>query len=419
MGATMRISWKTLALACSLIVTTASSAGAADVIFPSWQWGESANAKFLGELKQRFETKYPGDKVQGVTVPFDGFFDKQMSEVKAGSPPDIVTLFDADMAAYAKAGLLEPLDKYLASAGVKLSQLIGVHKLAVVDGHIYGIVFQQNPRALIMNGTMLRNAGLAVPRTLDDLYSDIKALRDPIKHTFGFASLATSGSSQDEYLAIAPVVFGFGGQFFTAGKPTANSPQTIAALTFLKKLYDENLVPRVASNTSRQMFIDGKLAMQINGPYLVGFTEQQNKATFQAIETTPLPLPGNRTIAVSVFLAMPKAAAHKDTAGRLIETLLEPDMQRQVIEIVKALPAVNGSVPPQFEAQNPWFAAFAQAGKSAVSFAPEGVEQYGPELYNIIGPAVDDILFNGQPVTQVADRLQHDLEKFLADKNAK
>jgi ABC-type glycerol-3-phosphate transport system substrate-binding protein len=68
MGATMRISWKTFALACSLIFTTASSAGAADVVFPSWQWGESANAKFLGELKQRFETKYPGDKVQGVTV---------------------------------------------------------------------------------------------------------------------------------------------------------------------------------------------------------------------------------------------------------------------------------------------------------------------------------------------------------------
>lgn len=407
-----------LLLAMGCAISLSGAAGAVEVTYPTWQWGESANAAFLNEAKAEFEKENPGDTIKPSSPPYDGFFDKQYSEVRAGSPSDIVTLFNPDMAAYLRADLLEPLDKYLEAAGVSFDQLNSLHKEATKDGHIYGVTFQVNPRALIVNGQMLKDAGISMPTNVDEFVEALKTLRNPAKQQFGFASWATSGSAQDLYLETAPIVYGFGGQWFKDGQPTANSPETIAALKFIKQLYVEGLVPRVDSDTSRQMFIDGKVAMQINGPYLVGFTAEQNKATFEQIETTTLPLPGNRTTAVAVFLGIPKAGKNKDAAGRFLATLLKPEMQRKVVEIIRAIPAVKGSTPADFEAQNPWFSAFVKAAEISVSFAPQGMEEHGPEIYHIIGPAIEEMLFNDKDVEQTANDLQGELENFVAEKKA-
>ena len=58
------------------------------------------------------------------------------------------------------------------------------------------------------------------------------------------------------------IVVGFGGGFFKDGKPSANAPETVAALKFIKGLYDEQLIPRgMEPNAYRQMFAQGKVAM--------------------------------------------------------------------------------------------------------------------------------------------------------------
>ncbi|MEI8703458.1 ABC transporter substrate-binding protein [Mesorhizobium sp. ISC15] len=407
-----------LAMGCAITFSICGAAGAADVAFPSWQWGESANAAILNKIKADFEKTNSGDTIKSINIPYEGFFDKQYSEVRAGSPSEIVTLFDPDMASYVKQGLLEPLDKYLELAGVSLDQLSVSHKIAIKDGHIYGVAFQTNPRALLVNKKLFRDAGLSMPTNLDEFLAAIKKLRIPAKQQFGFSSLSTSGPSQDAYLTTAPIVLGFGGSWFKAGKPTANDAMTIAALRFIKEVYDDGLVPRVDSRAAQQLFVDGKIASFINGPFLVGFAAEQNKETYKNIDATTPPFPGKQSAAVTVFLGIPKTAKNKDAAGRFIATMLKPEMQKGIIETVKGLPAVKGSIPAGFVDQNPWYSAFVEAGDHAVSYAPEGVEEYGPEIYNIIGPAIEDILFNNKDVQQTANDLQAELEKFVADKKA-
>ncbi|MES0057211.1 sugar ABC transporter substrate-binding protein [Mesorhizobium sp. M0078] len=407
-----------LAVSCAVAMGFCGAAGAAEVSFPSWQWGESSNAALLNKIKGEFEKNNPQDKLTPINIPYEGFFDKQFSEVRSGSPSDIVTLFDPDVASYVKQGLLEPLDKYLKIAGISADQLSASHKIAIKDGHVFGIAFQTNPRALLVNGKLLKDAGLSMPTNLDEFLAAIEKLRDPAKQQFGFYSLSTSGPAQDAYLQTVPIVLGFGGSWFKEGKPTANNPQTIAALKFIKKVYDDGLVPRIDSRAAQQLFVDGKIASFIVGPFLVGFAAEQNKETYENIEATIPPFPGEQSASVTVFLGIPTAAKNKDSAGRFIATLLEPEMQKSVVEIVKALPAVKGSIPAGFLDQNPWFKAFVKAGDRAVSYAPEGMEEYGPEIYNIIGPGIEDILFNGKDVEQTANDLQGELEKFVADKKA-
>ncbi|MER9177569.1 sugar ABC transporter substrate-binding protein [Mesorhizobium sp. M0955] len=407
-----------LAMGYAIALGVCGAAEAAEVTYPSWQWGESANAALLNKVKEKFEKDNPGDTLRSISVPYDGFFDKQYSEVRAGSPAEIVSLFDPEMASYVKQDLLEPLDQYLAMAGVSPDQLSASHKIAIRNGHVYGVAFQTNPRALLVNGKLLKDAGMAMPTNLDEFLAALKKLRDPAKQQFGFYSLSTSGPAQDAYLQTAPIILGFGGSWFKAGQPTASDPKTIAALRFIKKVYDDGFVPRVDSRAAQQMFIDGKIASFIVGPFLVGFAAEQNKATYENIEATIPPFPGKQAAAVTVFLGIPKAAKNKDAAGRFIATLLKPEMQRSVVEIIKALPAVKGSIPTGFVDQNPWFRAFVEAGDHAVSYAPEGMEEYGPEIYNLIGPAIEDILFNNADVERAANDLQTELEKFVSGKKA-
>ncbi|WP_292253683.1 sugar ABC transporter substrate-binding protein [Mesorhizobium sp.] len=418
MTITVNVTGLSLMMGCAIALGLSGTAGAAEVAYPSWQWGESANAALLNNVRQEFEKDSSGDTVRPISVPYEGFFDKQYSEVRAGSPSDIVSLFDPEMASYIKQGLLEPLDKYLEMAGVSPDQLSVSHKVAIKDGHVYGVAFQTNPRALLVNGKLLRDAGVSVPTNLDEFLAAIDKLRNPAKQQFGFYSLSASGPAQDAYLQTAPIILGFGGGWFKAGEPTADSPETIAALKFIKKVYDDGLVPRVDSRAAQQMFIDGRIATFIVGPFLVGFAAEQNKETYENIEATIPPFPGKQAAAVTTFLGVPNAAKNKDAAGRFIATLLKPEMQESIVEIVKALPAVKGSIPASFVDRNPWFGAFVEAGDHAVSYAPEGMEEYGPEIYNIIGPAIEEILFNNRDIEQTLKELQAELEQFVAEKNA-
>lgn len=408
-----------LVMGCVIGLGTCGAASADEVAFPTWWWGESAPIALLKKATTEFEKDNPGDTIKPIKLPYEGFLDRQYSEVRAGNPADFVTLFSLDMAAYLKADLLEPLDKYVAAAGVSLDQLNPGHKHAMKDGHIYGITLGFNPSALMINGQMLRDAGVSIPKNVDELLDAARKLRNPAKQEFGFYSPSTPAASQETYINAARFIYGFGGAWFEGGKPTANSPETIAALKFIKQLYDENLVPRVNETAAQQMFIDGKIAMYPVGPYLAGLAAEQNETTYKNIETATLPFPGKRTTVTPFFIAVPKAAKNKDAAGRFITTLLKPEIQEGFAEIVTTLPAVKGSVPEDFLNKNSWFRAYIEAGEQAVSSSPEGMEEYGPEIFNIIAPSIEEILFNNEDVEQNANQLQIELEEFVAQRKSK
>src|SRR5215831_13823807 len=151
-------------------------ARAADITWPSHQWGEANNAPVMLELKKLFEQENPGNTVQNITVPQAVFFDKQFADISAGNPADVATMYDADIRAYIEANLLEPLDAYYAAAGIAIDKLIPTRTLAQKDGKIYGVPFQINARALFINERLLQEVGLQPPKDLAEFQSAIRKL---------------------------------------------------------------------------------------------------------------------------------------------------------------------------------------------------------------------------------------------------
>ncbi len=407
-----------------VLVALLLSAGAAlagaptEIVYPSFMWGEQWNAMFLNELKQGFEKENPGVVVNGINVPISAFWDKQYADVTAGNPPDILTLFDPDIVAYMDADLLEPLNPYLEKVGFSADSFVPAAKLAMRGNTILGVPMQVNSRALLYNEGVLKQAKLDVPKTTDEFYRALQSLRDPAKQQFGFAAFSKPGAANLVYIEISPVTIGMGGGFFANGKPRVTDPEMVGALKFYKKIYDEGLIPRgVDTSVYRQMFIQGKIGMYASGGFMVGGVEAGNPETFKQIRTADIPFKQGRSFTLSSFLAIPKRAAHKEQAAKLLMTMLQDRWQHRVVEIIKAYPARKGMVPDKFKADNPWFAAFERAALTSKSYAPEGAERYGPEIMKIIATHMEDMLFKGVEAEQMAKELQAELDKFIASKH--
>jgi ABC-type glycerol-3-phosphate transport system substrate-binding protein len=156
--------------------------------------------------------------------------------------------------------------------------------------------------------------------------------------------------------------------------------------------------------------------MYATGPFIAGIVAKENKETYANLRAVPLPLPGKTTMAVTVFLAVPKAAKNKDLAAKLIMRLLKDDMQSLIVTVGKTFPGRPGFVPVNFVAENPWFKAVEEASLSAKTYAPDGAEQYGAEVVKIVGEHIEAMLFKNVPAEQTGENLQRALEEFVVAK---
>ncbi len=406
-----------LALIGSALAAFLGTASAQVIDYPSYHWSEPTYGGFLKELKADFEAANPGVTIKDTFIPYGSYVDQMYVDITSGQAPDVLTSLDPDFKRYVDADLLEPLNPYLEAAGVKLEDFIAPEQLAVKDGKIYGIVFVTNPRALFVNKAMVEKAGLPLPTDLAAFTEVTEKLRDPATQTFGLALAAHSGAPGQQYLEYGPLFASFGAKFFTDGKPSADTPEMLKALGFYKMVVDKGLVPKGSKfEVFRPMFVNGKIAMYVAGPFMAGLTAAGNKETYANLVTLPLNLGPGKPVTVTNFLAIPKGAKNKDLAAKLLMTMLQDKYQGRMVELIKAIPGRKGMVPASFVAENPWFKTFSDIAGTAVSYAPEGVEQYGSDIIAIIGRHMEAMLFAGVSAEDTQKALQEDLTEFMASK---
>ncbi|TIU42717.1 sugar ABC transporter substrate-binding protein [Mesorhizobium sp.] len=399
------------------LVLASSVSHAASIQWPSFLWNDPGLAPALKELKSTFEQENPEDHINSVLIPVSTFWDKQFADVSNGNPPDIGTFYDSDVRNYIEQGLLEPLDNYLSAASIDRSSFVPTASLGQKDGHVYAVPVVVNARALFYNDKLFRDAGIEPPKDARTFLDAAKTLRKPEAQQFGFATASKPGNASLNFIETSPLIVGFGGGYFKDGKPSANSPETIAALRFYKQLFDENLIPRgVETGVYRDMFAHGKVGMYATGSFIASVVEGADKDVYKDLRATPLPFPGGQTVSVTVFLGVPKGAKNKDAAAAVLMRMLKSDFQLRIAQIGKAYPGRVNMLPRTFFDQNPWFKAFENASLTAHSYAPDGVEQYGPEIIKIVSEGLENMLFQGVSPEETANNLQQKLTDFIATK---
>lgn len=280
---------------------------------------------------QELCSKY-GKPVKVLGVPFEGLKNKVLVATPAGQGPDVIVGPQDWLGVFSAAGLLEPLPESLV-APLKQEVLPVALDGVTYDGKVYAY-------PILLDGlALLRNPELAPrsPKTIEEL-------RDYA------VDLQKDGKIKGFYFDLRELYFAWpffsanGAKVFRNGlEPGLTGPEGVQACLYLKSLRDQNLIPLGAQNDfAKSWFLDGKLAMTLNGPWFLG--DLRAKKTPYVIEPVP---PGSHPAASFIGvngLMVNQLSPRKQDAFPLVEFLGNKDCQ-----VTMAL--ASGRVPARRDAQ--------------------------------------------------------------------
>lgn len=220
------------------------------------QWGELLDA--CGERA--------GVEVEHRSVPAAQLMPTVLRQASSRTLPDLLMLDNPDVQQIARAGALIPLERY----GVDTRGYTkGILAAGTYEGRVYGLAPAVNTVVLFYNEDMLDEAGVAVPRTWDELRAAAAALTRPGR--YGLA-LDADASFESSYQFL-PFLWSNGGK-----ETELDSPQAAQALQLWTDLVADGSVSRSALTWNQadvhDQFAAGKAAMMINGPWRISALEE-------------------------------------------------------------------------------------------------------------------------------------------------
>jgi len=405
------------AAACSSSSSSRSGGGSGGqtLAFPSFVWHgtDGPDGLIYDDVRVAFQKDNSGVTVDNSLIPFDNYFTKTYSDMVSGAAPDIANAYDPQILQWAHQGLLTPLNSYLSAAGIDVSKMLPAEQLAIVNGKVYGVLHNSNPRVLVYNSDLFGKAHATVPTNIDQLKAAMKALTKPSSQQFALGFVTGNDTADTTYLELMPYIAGFGGAFVTDGQATANSPQVVAALGFLKSAVTDGQAPKGQTQSGyRDQFIAGKVAMAAIGTFIIGTATGQNPSVGKALKSTSLPLPSGRTIAVNTFLTIPKGAKHKALAAKFIVQSLQAQYQQKIAE-AGAVPALPSLVPASVAAANPTYQTLLEESKNATSYAPSGAPDNTEQVAQIVTVNFQQLMTTSESAQAAANAMQSQLKALL------
>ena len=222
-----------------------------------------------------------------ITITSETFQTQQMQEVAntaiaSGTGPDVI-FYDAGpgfAGVLAEAGLLMPLDDYAEQYGWKERVAAPAVEATTLDGVFYGMPLQTDLIGMYSNQTLLSEAGLEVPTTLDELVAFCGAATDagyipiafadqpgwPAYHQFSMTSNQMIGPE-----AMRALLFENQGSWDT--------PEIVTAIeAFFVTLRDAGCFPEdpvaITYEDGNSLFYNGEALLHTTGSWLIGEIEE-------------------------------------------------------------------------------------------------------------------------------------------------
>ena len=287
-------------------------------------------------LEEALEAAALDFEVTIVEVPQNQYEDKVRMMLSANEAPDLILIDAPNIANYAVTGRIEPLDEYWPEDS--FADLVESAKKSVTwQGHRWAAPLNEASCLLFYNRRLLREAGISPPDNLDDAWSMEELLQAAISLTkrdesgqiiqYGLQPTMFSPNNKVEGMAYTQMLYTwwFGGEILSPDGTTAegyfNAEENLEALRFFSDLYNRYQVSPVQEIPNG--FENGKIAMCISGPWLVG-TWRDNFPKFYKGGWGAMPLPHGLKAACptgSWNIAMTAQCKNKQNAWKAIDAL--------------------------------------------------------------------------------------------------
>ncbi|HLH48611.1 MAG TPA: sugar ABC transporter substrate-binding protein, partial [Roseiarcus sp.] len=285
-----------------------------------------------------FEAANPGIKVEVTTIPYPEYQQRLLTAVQGGNAPDVSTIDQIWVAAFAEAGAIEPLDDLAKKSGITANAFFpGAWASANYGGKLWGIPFNVDVwQFSFYNADLLKAAGVEPQSiaTFDGLAAAGKKLTGNGK--YGIGLFAHKG--EDTVVVMDSFIFSNGGKVLNDdGSCGLTSEASVGALKYLQSLapYAPQGIANAASGDMRELFLNGSLAIEF-WPALEQPTLQKSKINWDFVDgTAPA---GKKPIGTfgGWNLVMYKSSPHKDAVWKFIQFLTREDVNGKVVDLIPA-----------------------------------------------------------------------------------
>jgi len=384
-----------------------SSGGPQEITF-SYLWS-GAEAEAIEQIIADFNDSQDEIVVKGVSSPDT---QKQLTSMSASQGSfDISDHFGNGVGAWASKGILEPLDEYLAEYGVDTADFVpAAMEQMTYDGQIYSMPIAVHSFQLLYNKTLLDEAGVAVPTTMDELASAIAALtKQDDDGTITQLGLGDPSPST----TLTTLGYNFGGDWDAGGEPSPAQEGNIAAQDwYVSSIVDlvgaENLAAFTAGNgaymSAEDPFYVGRYAMVIDGEWRsanIPATAPDLDWGVTAIPYVTTDLQDVTQLTAST-LFIPANSDHKDAAAEFLAYLVSDQGMTDFSLALGNLPArvslLDSPAYDGLENFNVWLDALKSPNVFALSSAP-----YAAEYAADLGTAFNDVLLGTVTPTEAMD----------------
>ncbi|ARK29828.1 sugar ABC transporter substrate-binding protein [Halalkalibacter krulwichiae] len=234
---------------------------------------EGDMSEAYSEVIEQFNADHEGEIEAEITFIPRGskyaYEDKISAGATSNTLPDLVALDGPNVANYAEAGIIQPIDGLVENQEDFVDSII---TQGTFDDHLYTVGPTESTVALFYNVEMLEAAGITPPTSLeeawtwDEFYEAAKTLTDEENGIYGVNWTLDYG----EWIIYftGPTVWSNGGSFIAEDGSTTegyvNGPATVEALEYLQKFTNEGLVNLQPTPTE---FEDGNAAMMLMGSW--------------------------------------------------------------------------------------------------------------------------------------------------------
>lgn len=385
-----------------------SGEGTITLDFPTWQAEEGGFALFWQEMIRQFEESHPNVKINMTQIPFSQFTDTLITRYSAGDAPDITHIASRFFEQFASQGWFENLDPYFAEDNI-LEDWTSLQSSMLYEGKNEGLLIMGYGFVLYYNEQILEEAGAKVPTNVEELKDaiiKIEALGNPDISAFGVTTQQHSNAFQD----FSNFVVGEGSALVSDGKYNLTSDAVIKAAEDYSFVASHS--PKgVSTEMLRQLYIDGKVAMIIDGPFVAPLlaTADEDIKPYLKVARPPLEIvPG--TISNSLHIAASLPDERKELVYEFIQQVASPENQVLYSEYTQS-PCGRISAAANISDEN--IAFVNDIGADAVSIMPESanlMRNYS-RFTDIVITYVLRLQNEGADVRTILSEMQADLLK--------
>ncbi|WP_348788590.1 extracellular solute-binding protein [Leifsonia sp. NPDC080035] len=315
-----------------------STGGAQKLDLMVASYSDNTKAEWQQIIKD-FEAKNSGITVNLDVESWTDINNVIKTRVQAGKQPDILNI-DA-FAGFASDDLLYPAKDIVSQKTIDDFQPAFV-KNASIDGTQYGLPFIASARALFYNKDLFQKAGITTPpKTWDEFEADAKKLNDSGTTAYGMPL-----GSEEAQAETAIWFYGAGGGYGDEKKLTIDSAENVAGATEMQKIIKDGLTEANPGSTNRtpllNVFIQGKIGMQIGLPPIVGQIKDKNPSLNYGIAPIPTKDGSSFTLGVADHLmAFKSKTDKKDAIKKFLDYFYSADVYSKWVTAEGFLPTTK------------------------------------------------------------------------------